>query len=266
MDFNASLGAFKALYGNYGWVLNTGLLLLARVLAFFFFAPITNRKDVFFNAKMGLALTVTVALIWMVPQAQIPTVTPTLSQFLVLILLNIFVGAFIGTIADIIFKTIAAAGSMMNNQIGLSSAMIFDSSSRAQVMLLDRFFALLGTVLFLNIGGMYWLLDALKRTITVFPIYNYSHPFTQIIDFDYLTMITANTIVVAVQLVAPVIVVTLAIDIMLGVVNRTAQQMPVFQLSFALKPSIGVGVLLATMPIFIEALIHYLQDFSQIFQ
>ncbi len=266
MDFNASLGAFNALHTDYGWVLNTGLLVFARVLTFFHFAPVINRKDVFFNAKMGLALTVTVMLLWMVPQDQIPTVTPTLSQFMVLILLNIFVGGFIGTIADIIFKAIAAAGSMMNNQIGLSSAMIFDSSSRAQVMLLDRFFAILGTVLFLNIGGMYWLLDALKRTITVFPVYNYTHPFTQLVDFDYLTMITANTIVVAVQLVAPVIVVTLAIDIMLGVVNRTAQQMPVFQLSFALKPSIGVGVLLATMPIFIEAIIHYLQDFSQIFQ
>lgn len=265
MDFNASLHAIGLLYGDYGWVLNTGLLLLARVLAFTAFAPVLSRKDIPFNIKTAFALVITIMLIWLVPQANIPSQTPTIGQFFYLLLLNAFIGALVALIAGMIHRVIAAAGSMMNNQIGLSSAMIFDPSSRAQVMLLDQFFGLFATVIFIYIGGLYWLLDALKRTIDIFPVYGYAHPFTDVIDLSYLSTVAGNSIVIAVQLVAPVIVVTLAVDIMLGVVNRTAQQMPVFQLSFALKPAIGMGVLLVTLPIFIEAVIHYFRDFSKIF-
>jgi len=235
------------------------------VLAFVFFAPVFNRKDVAFNIKLAFALMITAMLIWMVPKAGIPAATPTTAQFGFLLLLNIFVGALIGMIADMIHRAVAAAGSTMNNQIGLSSAMIFDPSSRAQVMLLDQFFGLLATVLYIQIGGLYWLMDALKRTLTVFPLYGYSHPFTKLIDLDYITMVAGNSIVMGVQLVAPVVVVTLAVDIMLGVVNRTAQQMPVFQLSHALKPCIGIAVLLATLPIFVEAVVNYFRDYAKIF-
>lgn len=264
-DFNASLQAFGQIYGNYGWVLNTGLLLLARVLSFTAFAPVIRRKDIPFNIKLSFALFVTVMLIWLIPQDGIPKITPTLAQFFYLLLLNAFIGGLVALIADMIHRAVSAAGSMMNNQIGLSSAMMFDPSSRAQVMLLDAFFGLFSTVIFIYIGGIYWLLDALKRTTEYFPVYSYSYAFTDVIDLSYVTQVAGNSIVVAVQLVAPVIVVTLAVDIMLGVVNRTAQQMPVFQLSFALKPAIGMAVMLVTLPIFVEAVIHYLRDFSQVF-
>ena len=52
---------------------------------------------------------------------------------------------------------------------------------------------------------------------------------------------------------------------MLGIVNRTAQQMPVFQLSFALKPSIGIAIMLLTLTTFIQALSDYLNDYAKIF-
>jgi len=82
---------------------------------------------------------------------------------------------------------------------------------------------------------------------------------------DYLVQITGNALMIGTQLVAPVMVVTIAVDLILGVINRTAQQIQVFQLSFALKPSIGMAVFLITLPIFLKVLENYLTDYASIF-
>lgn len=264
MNFDAVLASFHQIHKTFGPQLDTGLLVFARSLGYFFSAPVFNRKDIAFPIKLGFTIMVTVALLWMLPPSVVH-VSENLGLFLYMVFLNTFIGLLIGFIGDVIHRTIAAAGSMMTSQIGLSSAMMFDPSSRTQVMILDQFFALLATLLFIHLGGVFWLLDALYQSIQVFPIHSLSLPITTEIDLGYLVKISGNTIVVAVQMVAPVIVVTLAIDLILGIVNRTAQQMPVFQLSFALKPSIGAAVLLATLPIFIDSLINYLRDYSSIF-
>jgi flagellar biosynthetic protein FliR len=263
--FEAALEGFGKLYDQFGPTLTTGMLLLGRVITFFFLAPVFNRKDIIFNVKLALALFITAALVWVVPAHTVPSGIPGTAQFFYWLLLNMFVGGLIGLTADMIHRVISAAGAVMNNQIGLSSAMIFDPSSRGQVMLLDQFFGLFATVLFVHMNGHHWLLNALRHSLRVFPVYAQSVPFTTAINLEYLVTISANALTVAVQLVAPVVVITLAVDIILGVVNRAAQQIPVFQLSAALKPAIGIGVFLATLPQFVAATVHYLQDYERVF-
>ena len=63
----------------------------------------------------------------------------------------------------------------------------------------------------------------------------------------------------------PVLLVTLSVDIMLAIVNRAAQQSPVFQLSFGLKPAIGMAVLLISLPTMVEMIIHFFEDHQRLF-
>lgn len=269
MNFDLALSNLFQLQHQAGNYLDGGLLIFVRTLAFLFACPIFNRKDVAFIVKLSLSLFLTVMFIWMIP-LQAPADTQTVSHpvtgiFLLQITTNILIGLFIGFIGNMIHKTISAAGSMMNNQIGLSSAMVLDPSSRQQVMVLDPLFGLLATIIFIHLGGIHWLVMALQRSFEVFPLYTIQQPFSEVVDMDYLVKVSANVILMATIMVAPVIVVTMSVDIILGIVNRAAQQMPVFQLSFALKPCIGVSVLLITLPILIPTIIHFFEDYAQIF-
>jgi flagellar biosynthetic protein FliR len=179
--------------------------------------------------------------------------------------MNIIVGALLGFMADMILQAVYAAGSLMTNQIGLSSAMLLDPSSGKQSMIMESLFGYLTTMLFIYLGGIQWMIVALKRSFSVFPLYTIQMPITQVIDITYLITLSGNILLIGVQLVSPIMIVTIAVDLMLGIVNRTAQQMPVFQLSFALKPSIGIAVLLLTLPTFLKAVINFLNDYSNIF-
>lgn len=267
MDFNASLQAFWQLNTQFGSKLDLGLLVFARLLGFIVVAPVFNRRDIPFTLKLSFTLLLTLVMMWVIPHSVAPgeAMGEGIGMFSLQLVVNASIGLILGFSADMIYQTIMAAGSVMNNQIGLSSAMMFDPASRRQVMVLEGLFGMLAAVVFIQLGGFHWMISALERSFSVFPLTETNPHLPSKLDLDYLVTVSGNVLLVAVQLVSPVIVVTLAVDIILGIVNRAAQQMPVFQLSFALKPSIGVAVFMLTLPLFVKTLMHFLQDFKGIF-
>lgn len=266
MDFNAALNSFAKLYSMYGGVLDTGLLIFCRVLTFINFAPIFNRKDIIFNIKMSLAIFITMALLWLVPvESHGSYFKENVGAFFLQIMMNVVIGGMLGFIADLILQAVYCAGDIINNQVGLSSAMFFDPATRKQNALMETLFMYITTVVFIYAGGFHWLIAALQRSFDVFPLYEIQQPIITKINLAYLVSISSNILLIATQLAAPVMIVTMAVDIMLAVVNRTAQQIPVYQMSSGLKPSIGIAVIIATLPLFLNAMMHYLRDYSKFF-
>lgn len=267
MHFDAAMQGFALLHKELGPVVDGVLLMFFRMLAYATTGPIFNRKNIPILVKLSAAVFFTGALTWMVP----PDMTGPLSRgeqyppYLIQLVLNIVVGALLGFMTDMILQAAYAAGSFMNNQIGLSSAMIMDPSSGKQTMLLETLFNNLTILLFIELGGVHWMLSALKRSFEVFPLYAMSQPIVQTISLDYLVTVSGNILLIGVQLVSPIMVVTMAVDMILGIMNRTAQQMPVFQLSFALKPCIGIAIMLMTLNTFLQALSNFLNEYSKIF-
>ncbi|HEY9686324.1 MAG TPA: flagellar biosynthetic protein FliR [Coleofasciculaceae cyanobacterium] len=267
MQFEAAMQAFGLLHKQYGPILDGALLMFGRMLGFVSTGPIYNRKNIPFMLKIMSAFFFTGALLWLVPPDQHGPLSHNgqYGPYLLQLAMNIIVGALLGFMADMILQAVYAAGSLMTNQIGLSSAMLLDPSSGKQSMIMESLFGYLTTMLFIYLGGIQWMIVALKRSFSVFPLYTIQMPITQVIDITYLITLSGNILLIGVQLVSPIMIVTIAVDLMLGIVNRTAQQMPVFQLSFALKPSIGIAVLLLTLPTFLKAVINFLNDYSNIF-
>jgi flagellar biosynthetic protein FliR len=266
MQLDAALQSFGLLHKQYGPALDSLLLLFCRMLAFTSTGPIFNRKNIPMIVKVSIAIYLTGTLFWVVsahPQSALSQSEH--GHYLIQLVMNLVVGALIGFIADMILQAAYSAGNLMNNQIGLSSAMILDPANGRQSMILEALFGYLVTLLFIYLGGVQWMVMALRRSLDLFPLYAAQPAITQTINLSYLITVSGNVLLVGVQLISPVIVITMAVDIMLGIVNRTAQQMPVFQLSFALKPAIGIAVMLLTLSTFFQALSNFLNDYSKIF-
>ncbi|MEM0950590.1 MAG: flagellar biosynthetic protein FliR [Cyanobacteria bacterium P01_H01_bin.74] len=267
MDFSLALQSYMGLYEKFGPYLDGLLLLFFRILAFMRTAPLFNRKNIPILIKISLAVYLTIMLSFTVSPhpAGVVNNMDAYPVYMLQILLNVVVGAFIGFIANMILQVINAAGNVLNNQIGLSSAMIMDPSQGSQTMLLETLFSFIAIGVFLYLGGMYWLINALHHSLEVFPLYSVTHDFRTAIDLSYLVHLSSHVLSIGVQMVSPAIVVTMAVDLMLGVVNRTAQQIPVFQLSFALKPSIGLATMWITLTIFMQMVIEHLNYYAKIF-
>ncbi|MEI8389980.1 MAG: flagellar biosynthetic protein FliR [bacterium] len=240
---------------------DAGMLIFARVLAFLLNAPVFDRKDIPMLLKLGFALLFTFCFIGIAGNVA----TPNNASYSVCIILNIVFGALVGFVAKTIFQTIEAAGEIVNMQMGLQSAMMFDPNAKAQISVVGKLFMNLGTVIYIEIGGLYWLFSAFKRGFEIFPLYATSIPLDKFVNIDYIIMLTGNLLFIGLQIASPILLVTLAQDIILGIISKTAPQINVFQLSFAFKPVVGAAILVIILPLLINSITDFLVYYQKIF-
>lgn len=252
---------FSKLFPAFDAAINTGLIVFARILGFASFAPVLSRKEIPMLIKVCFAVVLSVMTVSIIGN---PAVPKDACLFLN-ILLNAIFGGIIGFIANSIFCAINAGGDMINTQMGMSSAMMFDNSIKGQASVVGTFLVLFGTVLFINIGGMFWLIRAILRSFEVFPVYSTQLKLAEIISREYIIAITSNVLFVGLQIASPILLATMAQDIILGMISKTAPQINVFQLSFLFKPVIGVAIMIVILPMFVNMVTDYFLSFAQIY-
>lgn len=243
-------------------VLAAGIYVFARLLGFFRFSPVFNRKEIPGMVKISLALILTIVI---TPFVRPETMLGTQDSLILSILLNFAVGAIIGYMAQLILIAIDAGADMINMQMGLSSAMVLDPTTSSQVSILTKLFSLLGVLIFIHIGGIYWLLRALIRSFEIFPLFATSLPLKSLVNMDYLIKMSSNVLFMGLQIASPVLLATLGQDIILGVISKTAPQVNVFQLSFLFKPVLGAAILVWILPMLFNVITDYFLSYSNIF-
>ena len=241
--------------------LGAGIMVFSRLLGLMQFAPPFNRKEVPSMVRIALALIVTVIVTMLVKPQPIPEHT----SILLAILLNYAFGAILGYIANCILSAVSAGGDMINMQMGLSSAMVLDPTTRSQTSILGNYFTILGLIIFISAGGAYWLINAFIRSFDVFGMYQTIIPLSQVINPDYLVLLTSNVLYFGMQLAAPILLATLGQDIILGIISKTAPQVNVFQLSFLFKPIMGALIMIWILPMLISVITDYMTSYANIF-
>lgn len=237
------------------------ILIFTRLMAFFTVAPIFSRKDVVILFKVGFATILSFVIMGIIDIGKIPHDVP----FIYLLFMNIIEGALLGLVCAFIYEAIQAAGDLANNQMSLSSASMFDPLSKVQTSLVGNLLTMLALIIFINVDGLHLMLSAFTRSFEIFPLFNPVIDLQKAIPVDYWIYLSGNVIFFGFQIVAPIIITTLAIDLILGIISKTAPQVNVFQLSFIFKPVIGCLVLLVTLPLFMRVLENYFLDHAKFF-
>ncbi len=240
--------------------LAAGIFIFARLLGFFRLAPVFNRKEIPGMVKLSLALILSIVLTCVVK----PDVAIIKESFVLSIFLNMVVGAMLGYIAQLILLAIDAGGDMVNMQMGLSSAMVLDPTTSSQVSIVGKCFSLLGLIIFINLGGVYWILSALIRSFEIFPLDATLIPLAKLVNLDYMVELSSNVLFMGLQIASPILLATLGQDIILGVISKTAPQVNVFQLSFLFKPVLGAAIMVWILPMLVNIISDYFLSFAKI--
>lgn len=185
-------------YENYFYA---AIMLLNRFIGFVTTAPILSRKDIPTLVKLSIVICMTATF---VPLFRDTTPPPEMSFFMGM-LLNFVFGLLVGFIARVIFETIVAAGEMANMQMGMQSSMMFDRSAGSQVSVIGKFFTHFGMVIFMHIGGLFWIFLAFKRGFDIFPLYGSAIPLQEIVNLDYMIFLTGNVLFIGLQFAAPIV-------------------------------------------------------------
>ena len=225
------------------------LLVFSRMAGFVSLAPVIGQKALPALIKIAFAILLTLL---MFPNIDTPSEYPNRGVFVYLIAINALIGVLIAWIANLVIEAVKTAGEIINMEMALQAATLFDPGSQSQTTIVGKFFDLLALILFISVGGMEKLIEGLYKSFNLFPIATYE------LNLNVANLIKASSEVMSMGflIVSPIVMILLIMDLILGLMSRAAPQINAFQVSFSLKPSIGILLLLlllpALMPIFIS--------------
>lgn len=221
------------------WIIS--LLVFARSIGFVSTAPLVGNKQIPGLVKVAFAVILSLIFIPMIDE---PAEYPQGYKFIYLIFMNAAIGMFIGWVASLVIEIARVAGEMLDSQLALNAATIFDPGSQSQTTIVGHFLGMLGLVIFISVGGMEKVIEGLFKSYSTFPVITNTFNF----NFEKLVRATSDLIIISFLIVSPIIMIILTVDLILGLMSRAAPQINAFQISFSIKPSIGILILLILLP------------------
>ena len=171
---------------------------------------------------------------------------------------ELLIGLIVGFCAAIPFWAIDMAGFVIDTMRGASMSTVLNPLMGLQSSVFGMFFTQILGVLFLVSGGFNALLTALYQSYTVLPPES-----TLSFNQDLLSFISQQWQMMSdmcLSFALPAMVVMIMVDVALGLVNRSVEQLNVFFLSMPIKSILVVFLLLVSMHF---ALSHYLNQINQ---
>ena len=158
----------------------SGIMIFLRLAGLMRFAPVLSKSEIPAMVRISLALICTIIIAGVIHPAPPPANTP----LALCMVLNFFFGALIGYIANCILAAVLTGGDMINTQMGLSSAMVMDPSTRSQVSVMANYFSVLALLIFIYSGGVYWLFNSFIKSFELYPMYSVNFRFEEIINIQ----------------------------------------------------------------------------------
>jgi type III secretion protein SpaR/YscT/HrcT len=157
---------------------------------------------------------------------------------------EVVVGLCLGLVAASAFRAAEVAGRLADTLRGATLAEVLVPTSDERASPLAALYLLLATLVFLQLGGVQRLIEALAESYRVFPVAGGLGSAQVGRAAVVVTAASAKLIVAGVALAAPVIVALWLTDLALGLVARAAPQIPVYFVGLPLKGLLAVGVVL----------------------
>jgi len=250
VDFNVSFGLIFIMLI---WV---RVMAMTAVVPFLFGKPVPRYVAVASSAVLALF-----AYPLLVPKVP-PPMQQDLMLLVVLFLKEAFYGVLIGFSAAIVFYAYEGVGQMIDNQRGVSIARLLIPQLGEQGSISGLFLFQLGMVIYLALGGHLLFLEGFFRSFEVLPVLAF--PTTGPGLFPLMTLfmkITGEVLYIALQMSAPVIIAIFLADIILGLANRVAPQINVWELGFHVKGYVGILLLFLALTMIGEQMNRYSTEY-----
>jgi flagellar biosynthetic protein FliR len=232
------------------------VLVVARLSGLFLLAPVFSSLMIPMRIKIMALLVLAVTITPIVLPSNFSAPNDALS-IMIMIVQESLIGFALGFTVSIVFSAIQTGASMLDTSIGFSLANIIDPLNNSNASIFGSFYTLVGTLAFLSINGHYWLLAGFTRSYKILAVGS-APAFNHL--FHNLETYFTQLFVMAFEIVAPVLVTLVLVDIVLGIVARVVPQMNVFFVGIPLKIGIGLAAVILALPSFVGFLEHRVSD------
>lgn len=245
--------ALGAIMTGQGWAF---FQIFLRVVALFSVAPIFGAREVPPQARIGLALLVSLIAFPFASRFVAPT-PPDLLGMLALVLGETLIGLVMGLAVSLLFQAVLIAGDLIDLQMGFSMAAIFNPTLGAQTAMMGQFLHRYSLVVFLLLNGHHLLLEGVVSSFKSLPAARLALETNLMALVGDLLM---TVFAAGLRIAAPAVATLIVVDIALALLSRAVPQMNVFVVGMSVKIVAGMVIFVAALGLTTTVLQNYIGD------
>lgn len=226
---------------------------MMRVSGFVLVNPIFGRRGIPGIVKAGLIMGLSIFL-FSLPHQE-PIVVGSLPEYMVLLLKEFVIGYVVGFVISLFQYIIVLAGGIIDFQMGLSMATIYDAQSNSSLALSATMLNIMFMLVFFAIDGHIALFQLLINLKEMLP---YGTLMWSADASEHLLKLFAQCTLLGVQLAFPIIAIEFIGEIGVGILMKTIPQINIFAVNIQMKVFIGLAAivfLIAPMGDFVHKII-----------
>jgi len=190
-----------------------------------------------------------------------------LPQFIILLLIEFFIGFLIGYIANLIIEGVRLSGNIISIQTGLSMSQALDPVTGVQSTELSRIYIFLAILIFLGTGADHMLFVTLFNSFHSVPIGIFPAFDGNIVIG--VCQVFSSMFKIGFGIALPIFAVLLTSDVLLGMMSKMMPQMNIYMVAIPVKIYIGlflVVAFLSAVSVFMQGVIKdYINYLGTIF-
>ena len=202
-------------------------------------SPVFNFINLPIRVRVGLTLVLAASMVTGLGSARLGAVPNTVAGLAQAAAVELVIGAILAFAVFAGFAVFQFAGRVMDTQLGFGVAGLIDPSTRSQAPLLGMLLNMAAVITFFLVNGHHLLIRGLAYSLEHVPV---GVPLRDI-PVDQVVAQFGAMFAFSAMLAAPVMIVTLLIDISMAMMARTMPQMNVFLIGLPLKIFVGLLVL-----------------------
>ena len=219
------------------------LLIMVRTVGLIALAPVFGSRTV--TRRVKIFLSVSIALVIYLQYPYIPLNYTNFTEYFILLIKELVVGLSMGFTSTITLTIIGMAGQLIDREIGFSMVANFDASMNSQTTITAELYNVLVTVILLCSNLHYFIISALADSFRLIPLGKIT--FDSGVIYDVMVQYLENYFVVSLRISLPIMISTILLNIVLGVMTKSAPQMHLFSIGIQIKIMLGLTVLFITM-------------------
>ena len=236
------------------------LMVLVRVSGFVFTAPFFSQQAVAPQMKAGISIMLSILVIQTIPVVEVSY--SGVIGFSILVLKELMVGIILGFLCNLCFYIVHFAGNVMDMEMGLSMASMFDPTSNMQITVTGNIYNYFVLLLLVVTNMHYYVIRSIMES---FQYFNVGQAVFRLGLKDIMVDFMAEYFIIAVRIVLPVFCCMLMINVVLGVLAKAAPQMNMFVVGIQIKVLVGMIVLILlvqTLPMVSDFIFSKMKDVS----
>ena len=218
------------------------LLILVRFASFIYIAPFFGNSNTPVRMKLGLAIFLSIILYSVLPRETLEY--SSAAEYAILIIKESLAGLLIGFSAFICNTIINLTGKIIDLEIGMSMAQIFDPITNQQVSITGNLYSYFLLMIMIATDMHLFILKAL---VDSFQVINLGGAIMGESLYDTVVGFISTFMIIGFRISLPIFVSSLILNCVLGILAKVAPQMNMFAVGIQLKILFGLLILFLTI-------------------